>query len=67
MVNLISIGITVVSYKSPIRAVKYVKMFCLKLLEIYLNIILETVVFGVQGYILIKPMYNKLIVSGNYI
>ena len=61
MVDPISMGITVVSHEFLSGAVKHVKMFRLELLEIYLNTIPETVVLGVQGCILIEPVYNKLV------
>lgn len=58
MVNLISIWIVIISHKFLIEIVKLIKMFCLKLLKINLNIVLETIFFGIYGYILIEPIYN---------
>ena len=61
MVDPISMGITVISHKFSSRAIKPIKMFCLKLLKIYLNTVPETVVLGIQGYIFIEFVYNKLV------
>ena len=58
MINSVSMQIAVVSYKFPSAAVKYIKMFYLKLPQINLNTVLETVVFGVCSCILIKLVYR---------
>ena len=48
-------------YKILSGAVKLIKMFYFKLLKVNLNTVLETIVFGVCGYILIKIIYDILI------
>ena len=61
MVNLVSIRIAVISYKIPSGAVKLVKMFCLKLFEVNLNTVPETIVFGVCDCVLIESMHDILV------
>ena len=53
--------IAVVSHEFPSGAVKLVKMFRLKLLEINLNTVPETVIFGVCGCVLIELLYRVLV------
>ena len=61
IVNPVSMRIAVISHKVPSGALKLVKMFCLKLLEVNLNIILETIIFGVCSCVLIEPIYDVLV------
>ena len=61
MVDPVSMRIAVISHEFPSGAVKLIKMFCLKLLEIDLNTVPETVVFGVCGCVLIEPVYSVLV------
>ena len=58
MIDPVSMGIVVIHHKISNKAVKLVKIFCLKLLKINLNTVLETIVFGICGCILIEPMYS---------
>lgn len=61
MVDLVSIRIAVISHKIPSKAVKFVKMFRLQLLEVNLNTVPKIIVFDVCGYILIEPIYDVLV------
>lgn len=61
MINPESMRITIISGHFPGGAVNFSKIFCLKLLEIHLNTIPETVVLVVHGCILIEPVCNKLV------
>lgn len=61
MIDPVFMCLTIVSSNYPYMAVYVIKMLCLKLFKIYLNIVLETVVFDIQGCILIESVYNKLV------
>ena len=61
MINPVSIQIAVVSHDFLSGAIKLVQMFYLKLLEINLNTVLETIIFGVCGCVLIELLYRVLV------
>ena len=61
MVDPVSMRIAVISHEILSWAVKLVKMFCLELLEINLNTVPETVIFGVCGCVLIELVYRVLV------
>lgn len=61
MIYPISIEITIVSSNYSNEAIYIIKIFCLKFLKIYLNIILEMLILDVQDHILIKLIYNILV------
>lgn len=57
MINPVFMQIVIVSHKFLNRPIKLVIMFLFKLLKTNLNIVPETVIFGICGYILIEPKY----------
>ena len=61
MVDPVSMRIAIISHEIPSGAVKLVKMFRLGFLEIKLNKVPETVIFGVCGYVLIELVYRVLV------
>lgn len=61
MIYSISIEITTVSNNYSNGAIYVIKIFCLKFLKIYLNIILEMLILDIQDHILIKLIYNILV------
>lgn len=61
MVNHVSMWIRVISHKISSGVVKLVKIFRLELLKVNLNIVPETIVFGICNCVLIESMYDVLI------